>query len=594
MGTDRRARGRRSAGRSCQRRGARVIAAVVAVTLAVGLGVARSTPALAANGTVDAWGYNNLGQIGDGTSGTDRLYPVALGSPLTSVSHIFAHLHSTYAIASGGHVYGWGQDNNGQLGDNTTDTTPNPSPIEVHGVANAGFLGDTTAIASGDAGNNAAYAIDTSGNLYAWGSNAKGQLGDNTITQRTTPVQVHGVGDVGFITNAKQVAGGGGWAMELDTTGAVYAWGDNTTGQIGQGASGGTYHTPVAVKGLGGVGTLTGVAAIAAGVGYGMALMNSGAVYVWGDNTNGQLGDGGTTEVDAPESLKGVGGVGTMANVAGIATQAASSYAVDTSHNVYAWGAGLNGQLGLNGTSDSLSVQQVHGVGNVGFLTGVAQVSAGQNHAVFRMTNGDVYDTGDNGGGEMGVNKTSAQLAQTLTPLQVLSTTGSGTLSNAIEVAAEQSSTLALIAAAGCSAGGLNLTAPASLTFPAVALSGLDSTATTTVVLTPDDETGSGSGWQLDAQASTFTSGGNTLPAAMVSAGSAAAAGGNCSMPSNAVSYGTPIVLPTTGSIKVFNATAGSGEGPANVTLTVQVPVPADSFAGTYTATWVFTIATPP
>jgi len=149
-----------------------------------------------------------------------------------------------------------------------------------------------------------------------------------------------------------------------------------------------------------------------------------------------------------------------------------------------------------------------------------------------------------------------------------------------------------------CSAGGLSLVAPASATFTALTLNGADQTTTGSVVLTPDDERGSGAGWNITGTSTTVSNGTQSLSttATTTTGGSSSAATGNCSLPTNSVSY--PVTLPA-GSIpptavKLFNAASNTGSGPTNVTLSFQLAVPANAYRGTYTSTWTFAIVSGP
>jgi photosystem II stability/assembly factor-like uncharacterized protein len=150
-----------------------------------------------------------------------------------------------------------------------------------------------------------------------------------------------------------------------------------------------------------------------------------------------------------------------------------------------------------------------------------------------------------------------------------------------------------------CSLGSLGVTPPGSTTLPGLTLTGADSSTTTTAVLTADDETGNLAGWNLSATSTTFTNGaGKTLPttATTITGASSAAASGNCSLPTNSVSY--PVTLPAGSTpptaVKVFNAAANTGSGPANVTLNIKLAVPASAYNGTYSSTWTYTIASGP
>jgi hypothetical protein len=133
---------------------------------------------------------------------------------------------------------------------------------------------------------------------------------------------------------------------------------------------------------------------------------------------------------------------------------------------------------------------------------------------------------------------------------------------------------------------------------PATALTGRDQTISTPLTLSPNDQSGSGAGWNLTASSTTFTASGHTLPttAAQITAASASAAAGNCSLPVNQITY--PVTVPASASppaaVKVFDAAPASGAGPVSVALTANLNVPGNARTGTYTSTWTLTPASGP
>lgn len=151
-----------------------------------------------------------------------------------------------------------------------------------------------------------------------------------------------------------------------------------------------------------------------------------------------------------------------------------------------------------------------------------------------------------------------------------------------------------------CSGGSLSFGAPGTFTFPSVTLNGTDQTASNTSTLTPDDERGTGAGWNITGTSTTLTSGAPvhtmSTTATQVTAASVTAGTGNCSLPTNSISY--PVTLPAAATapaaVKLYNAASGTGTGPANVTLTFQLSVPANTFHATYTSTWTLAIVSGP
>ncbi len=151
----------------------------------------------------------------------------------------------------------------------------------------------------------------------------------------------------------------------------------------------------------------------------------------------------------------------------------------------------------------------------------------------------------------------------------------------------------------GCnSSGGLNFTPPTSFSWPSTALTGRDQSITTQLNLSPDDETGSGAGWNLTATSTLFVSGTHTLPAtaAQITAATETAGTGQCSAPSNQISYPVTVPAATTppSAVKIYDAAAGSGAGPANVGLTATLNVPSNARSGAYTSTWTLTLSSGP
>jgi len=264
-------------------------------------------------GTVWAWGANSYGKLGDGTTTDRQLTPVQVRGEggvgfLNNIIAISAGYEHTVALRNDGTVWAWGSNGNGRLGDNTT--TDRLTPVQVRGEGAVGFIDNITAISAGNAHT---VALRNDGTVWAWGSNVNGRLGDGTTTRRTTPVQVRGEGAVGFLNNITAISAGNGYTAALRNDGTVWAWGSNNYGQLGDGTTT-NRHTPVQVRGEEAVGFLNNITAIsAAGESHTVALRNDGTVWAWGRNYFGQLGDG-TSGWDfnryTPVQVRGVDGVG--------------------------------------------------------------------------------------------------------------------------------------------------------------------------------------------------------------------------------------------------------------------------------------------
>jgi alpha-tubulin suppressor-like RCC1 family protein len=187
---------------------------------------------LTSTGIAYAWGKNQFGQLGDGTT-TNRSSPVTILGGITNWSQISSGREFNAGITSAGIAYLWGRNNYGQLGDGTT--TARSSPVTaVGGITNWSQL---------STGSYHSLVITSNGIAYAWGRNGLGQLGDGTTTTRSSPVTV-----VGGITNWSQLGGGGNHTVGLTATGIAYAWGTNAGGYLGDGTTT-TRSSPVTVVG---------------------------------------------------------------------------------------------------------------------------------------------------------------------------------------------------------------------------------------------------------------------------------------------------------------------------------------------------------
>lgn len=306
--------------------------------------------ALLADGTVEAWGFNGYGQLGNaGELGTRS--PVAI-EHLSRVKAIAAGANHSVALLDDGAVEDWGDNESGQLGNGST--TESEVPVAVPGVSGA------TAIA---AGKEHTLALLQNGTVLAWGNNERGQLGDGNRRSSDTPVAVKG------LTGAVAIAAGGNWSMALLEDGQVVAWGDDDHGQLGnrevdemaedEAEPEGRYATsPVPVE------DLTGVRAIAAGDTHALALLDSGAVVAWGDDREGEVGNGALeTIVEHPEPVG-------LTGVTAIAAGEYDSAAIREGGLLYTWGTDSSANLGLG--THGAAVDTPTRVSTLGMVAGVS------------------------------------------------------------------------------------------------------------------------------------------------------------------------------------------------------------------------------
>ena len=242
--------------------------------------------ALSSDGTVWAWGENTYGQLGDGTYDW-RPDPVQV-QDLSDVIAIETGCYFSVALKSDGSVWAWGRNLYGELGDGTTQGHPLPAPV----------LGIDSAVSIGaEIYSSHALAVLADGRVMAWGLNANGQLGDGTKENRTTPVQVQGIGDVIMAR-----PGAWGFSIALKKDGTVWGWGANGRGHLGDGSTADSL-APVQSAGL------SGVTSIDVGDSHTLALKNDGTVWAWGTNFLGAAGQGDYSDQIVPAKVPGLFGV---------------------------------------------------------------------------------------------------------------------------------------------------------------------------------------------------------------------------------------------------------------------------------------------
>ena len=248
------------------------------------------TMALTTKGQVLAWGNNNYGELGDGST-QNRVLPVRARLPKgVTVTAISAGYNSALALTSSGRVLSWGANIIGQLGDGAAPDRHVPGYVRLPGHTRI------TSIAAGD---ETGYAVTSAGRLLAWGANYNGGLGDGTTRLRRTPVQVRLPAGVKVAAATAGLA----HALALTTGGRVLAWGYNFYGQLGDGST-----TDNLVPEWVNLPRGTRVRGLAAGRDYSMALTTGGRVLAWGHNDLGQLGNGSTTDSATPRRVHLPGG----------------------------------------------------------------------------------------------------------------------------------------------------------------------------------------------------------------------------------------------------------------------------------------------
>jgi alpha-tubulin suppressor-like RCC1 family protein len=339
---------------------------------------------------VYTWGFNGYGQLGDGsTTPHETPAPVDTTSGLADVVEVCTGVEHVLARTSTGELWAFGRNNRGQLGDGTVEDAPTPRRVQVP-------PGSVVACAAGD---DHSLAVDASGGLWTWGGNRDGQLGDRRVESRVSPVRALGPAGASAI-----VASGdyySGWhSLAIDDGGALWAWGVNQNGQLGDGtriARG----TPALVD-LARV-----VVTAAAGPSHSLAVDSSGDVWAWGSNIAGQLGDGTTADSATPIPVLGLpSSSGAVAVAAGYGHSAA----LLDDGTVWAWGGNQSGQLGRDFglLPDGTRVGSAAPVQVLG-LPVITDLSSNSGSNLARDVDGNVWGWGDNRWGQLGLPESQFQ-----------------------------------------------------------------------------------------------------------------------------------------------------------------------------------------
>jgi alpha-tubulin suppressor-like RCC1 family protein len=283
--------------------------------------------AIAIDGTMWSWGDNAGGRLGRVTGSAALPGQVAAGTAWSTVS---AGADFVIAIRSDSTLWSWGSNNSGQLGTGTT--AGSDTPVQIGTDANWSMV---------SAGGNFVVAIRSDSTLWAWGGRAFGLAAASPVIGSSSPVRI------GADTDWSMAVAGSDFVLAIKNDGTLWSWGSNASGQLGNGASTGNTSSPGQIAG----GTTWSRAA--AGGGFGLAIASDGALWSWGNNTSGQLGNGSTVDSNTP------GRVPTNATWSVIAAGAAFSLAVASDGTLWTWGDNTTGQLGNGSLVNTSSPGQI-------------------------------------------------------------------------------------------------------------------------------------------------------------------------------------------------------------------------------------------
>ncbi len=331
-------------------------------------------------------------------------------TPLTGISKLSVGNTHTCIVTTNGGAKCWGSNGGGELGNGTTSFQNSLTPVDVTGL--------TSGVKNISAGNSYTCALTVAGGVKCWGDNHNGQLGDGTTTRRTTPVDV-----TGLTSGVKDIFAGYYSTCALTTSGGVKCWGNNQSGQLGNGGvvdkslnSLSTLNTPYYKSTPSDViGLTSGAIAVSVSLNHACALTTAGGVKCWGVNVNGELGN---STYNSHGSNTPVNVTGLTNGVVAISSGYEQTCALTTSGGVKCWGANYKGQLGDNTTTERKTPVSVSGL-----TSGVKSISSGSYHACALTTSGGVKCWGDNSKGQLGDNT----ITQRISPIDVIGANNSVT-----------------------------------------------------------------------------------------------------------------------------------------------------------------------
>lgn len=384
------------------------------------------------NGSLLAWGANPGGVLGQnkGYAALPSIpYPTPVlnasgTAPLSSVMQGGTGVQTSLALLQDGTVLAWGDNGNNALGRDGLGSSL--LPLAVRDTANLSALNHAV---HAEVGNQNGVALIDDGTVVAWGT----WPGNGTTSSSSLPAQVVTPDGASVLNNIVAVSAGWSFSLALASDGRVFAWGfDLSGGRLGSGAVlANPTPRPFVVKKADGS-DLTGIVQISAGYNFSLALADDGTVWAWGDNSTGQLGQG-TMSNNSPVAVQvraPSGSTGALRNITMVAAGGRHGLALDTTGQVFAWGSATNGQLGdgpnrLAGNEATLP-RGVVSTSGAGTVSGVASIAAGYSYSTALMSNGDVLSWGYNFHSSL-ARGTSGSLDAT--PAPITSESGNGSLS---------------------------------------------------------------------------------------------------------------------------------------------------------------------
>ena len=317
--------------------------------------------------------------------------------PVVLANQFSSGYYHACVIASDNKLYCWGRNHRGQLGNNSTADSSKPVAVNMTGV----LAGKTIKQISSGAYHTCVVASDD--NAYCWGENMKGQLGNNSTANSSVPVKVDTSGALAGKT-IKQISTGHYHTCAVASDDKIYCWGENNNGELGNGSTVDS-RVPVAVN-------MTGVLAgetikqISTGPSYHTCVIASDdKIYCWGENNNGELGNGSTVDSRVPVAVN-MTGVLAGKTIKQMSVGTYNTCVIASDDKVYCWGSNAYGQVGNNSLTDSTVPVAVNATGVLAGKT-IKQISVGHHRACVIASDDKMYCWGNNMGGALGNGSTA-------------------------------------------------------------------------------------------------------------------------------------------------------------------------------------------
>lgn len=370
------------------------------------------TCAALSDGTLRCWGLNSRGQLAQGANDSAPRFVPTTVPGIGPVSEVATGQWHACAISKGS-VYCWGGNYNGQLGQGTRDLNENNAPPHGSVVMQVPMLSGAKHIYAGDVADSTCVIMAADGSVWCWGNNSSGQLGDGTSANvRSSPVQVcasgTGTSCVPF-TGAKQLAMGYYHTCALTTSNALYCWGANDVYELGIATDTANHPNPVAITGIEDAGTT--ITEIAAGGSSTCAVLSNGKLKCWGSSSGTAALGSGTANAPATATPVTVcqtysgSCTQTLQNVIRVAQSGFGGCAVVSSGGVYCWGFNSSGETGNGTTSGNPTLVATAS----GLSAGATDIAGEYQHFCALLSDGSVKCWGDDSQGEIGDNDTVAK-----------------------------------------------------------------------------------------------------------------------------------------------------------------------------------------